>query len=230
LKLGTAERAAAIQMRGLDEASVRRWGDAVVEANRQIENSQRTIDAMDDFRDSAEDFLVDLPTKGKEAWRDFFEDLSTQLRRWAAKGVIEQLFGAQGTSGQGTTGGGWLGALVGAFTGSGGSNNATIFDGLWSGFASGGYTGNMPRNQVAGVVHGGEYVLNAQATQMLGPAFLDRLNRGQAPAAPATSQRPLGHADVHQTIIVQGKIDNRTAEQIAKQSGREITTAMRRNG
>src|SRR5690606_1218228 len=117
-KMGTAERAAAIQMRGLEADAVRKYGDAIVEANRQIEQSHELIDRMDDFRDIASDFLVDLPAKGKDAWRDFFDDLSAQLRRWAANGLVEQLFGARGTNGQGTAGGGWLGALFGGSTGS----------------------------------------------------------------------------------------------------------------
>ena len=46
------------------------------------------------------------------------------------------------------------------------------------GFKSGGYTGNMGRNQVAGVVHGQEYVLNADATRRVGRGTLDALNNG----------------------------------------------------
>lgn len=34
------------------------------------------------------------------------------------------------------------------------------------GFSSGGYTGNYGVNDVAGVVHGQEYVLNAMATKV----------------------------------------------------------------
>lgn len=46
------------------------------------------------------------------------------------------------------------------------------------GFKTGGYTGNVGTSQVAGVVHGQEYVLNAQATKRLGVDNLNRLNRG----------------------------------------------------
>lgn len=46
------------------------------------------------------------------------------------------------------------------------------------GFKDGGYTGNMGRNQVAGVVHGQEYVLNAEATKRVGRGTLDALNNG----------------------------------------------------
>jgi tape measure domain-containing protein len=51
---------------------------------------------------------------------------------------------------------------------------------LASGFAQGGYTGNGGLNQVAGVVHGKEYVLNAQATRSIGVRNLDRMNNGMA--------------------------------------------------
>ncbi|MDO4223594.1 MAG: hypothetical protein Q4D05_06175 [Acinetobacter sp.] len=46
------------------------------------------------------------------------------------------------------------------------------------GFATGGYTGNMGVNQVAGVVHGQEYVLNAQATKRIGVSNLNAMNNG----------------------------------------------------
>ena len=46
------------------------------------------------------------------------------------------------------------------------------------GFKTGGYTGNVGVNDIAGVVHGKEYVLNAQATKRIGTATLDRLNNG----------------------------------------------------
>ena len=47
-----------------------------------------------------------------------------------------------------------------------------------NGFYTGGYTGNVGRNQVAGVVHGQEYVLNAEATKRVGRGTLDALNNG----------------------------------------------------
>ena len=46
------------------------------------------------------------------------------------------------------------------------------------GFKSGGYTGNGGVNDVAGVVHGREYVLNAEATKRVGRGTLDALNNG----------------------------------------------------
>lgn len=46
------------------------------------------------------------------------------------------------------------------------------------GFATGGYTGNMGRADIAGVVHGQEYVLNASATKRIGVDTLNELNSG----------------------------------------------------
>lgn len=47
------------------------------------------------------------------------------------------------------------------------------------GFKTGGYTGNYSTNQVAGVVHGQEYVMNAKATKRIGVNNLERLSNGE---------------------------------------------------
>ena len=55
------------------------------------------------------------------------------------------------------------------------------------GFKSGGFTGNMGKNAVAGFVHGKEWVIPAEATASIRanqPGFLDRLNRDGAKALP----------------------------------------------
>lgn len=49
------------------------------------------------------------------------------------------------------------------------------------GFMAGGYTGSVPTSQVAGVVHGQEYVMNAQATAQNRPV-LEALNAGNSVA------------------------------------------------
>lgn len=47
------------------------------------------------------------------------------------------------------------------------------------GFKQGGYTGNMGTNSVAGVVHGQEYVFDAQATKRIGVDNLNAMRSGQ---------------------------------------------------
>ena len=48
-----------------------------------------------------------------------------------------------------------------------------------AGFETGGYTGSGGRKDVAGVVHGQEYVLNAAATKRVGVGTLDAINAGK---------------------------------------------------
>ncbi|VXC99282.1 tape measure protein [Sphingobacterium multivorum] len=64
--------------------------------------------------------------------------------------------------------------LIGAFF-TGGSSM------LIPGFASGGYTGNYGVNEAAGVVHGKEFVVNANATKQFRP-LLEQLNAGKVPS------------------------------------------------
>ncbi|MCL2632285.1 MAG: phage tail tape measure protein [Coriobacteriia bacterium] len=45
-------------------------------------------------------------------------------------------------------------------------------------FMSGGYTGNIPASQIAGVVHGREWVVPADMTAKYGLEFLDAINKG----------------------------------------------------
>lgn len=49
-----------------------------------------------------------------------------------------------------------------------------------NGFESGGYTGNVGTKEVAGVVHGQEFVINARATKQFRP-MLEEMNKGRLP-------------------------------------------------
>lgn len=66
------------------------------------------------------------------------------------------------------------------------ANVASIMKG---GFYEGGYTGNMGRTQVAGVVHGQEFVMNASATAR-NRATLEAMNRGQS-ISPQVATQPM---------------------------------------
>jgi len=58
------------------------------------------------------------------------------------------------------------------------------------GFKSGGYTGDMGTSSVAGVVHGKEFVVNAENTSRLGLDFLNALNSGKTPVVPSGNGAP----------------------------------------
>ena len=104
-----------------------------------------------------------------------------------ASGMFSGLFGKIGSifSGIGSTisnlfkgfnfssfGGGGGGFFSSLFSGIGGFFSS-IFGSL---FASGGYTGAGGKYTPAGIVHAGEYVINAASTRKLGLDFLNRLN------------------------------------------------------
>jgi hypothetical protein len=72
------------------------------------------------------------------------------------------------------------------------------FGGL-TGHSAGGYTGDKAANQVAGVVHGKEFVMNAGATRKWGIPFLEAMNAGTigsvASASGASSFGGMGSGD-----------------------------------
>lgn len=85
------------------------------------------------------------------------------------------------------------------------------------GFADGGYTGDLRRGDVAGVVHGKEFVLHADATQRY---------RGEAEAMNAGTYRPGGGGSVSVTIVDQ--TDGGTTFETRQLSESEIEVIVRR--
>lgn len=85
-------------------------------------------------------------------------------------------------------------------------------------FAWGGYTGGGGAGGVAGVVHGGEYVLNRQATQAIGVQNLDRMNRGGG------DTYRVGDIHIHGTS---GEMSRTIAEEIRDALPRAIRDATR---
>lgn len=69
------------------------------------------------------------------------------------------------------------------------------------GYASGGYTGNGGRNQVAGVVHKGEYVFDAGATNRIGVGNLAAMRNGALPRSMAGA----GGFAIQQTVHVDAR-------------------------
>ena len=88
------------------------------------------------------------------------------------------------------------------------------------GFATGGYTGNMGINQVAGVVHGQEYVLNAKATKRIGVGNLERLNRGDGIGG------HVNNISVNVTVNSDGSGDVQANHTMGKQLGYAIKLAV----
>ena len=70
------------------------------------------------------------------------------------------------------------------------------------GFAQGGYTGDMPASAVAGLVHGREFVMDADSTRRIGVANLEALRSGAAMLQRSKSSAP--QADTEESPLASG--------------------------
>lgn len=96
--------------------------------------------------------------------------------------LVAQITGVQLASPNplnGLTGGAWALAGAAALTAVLYGLVAAAKSAVAKGFKSGGYTGDLGVNDVAGVVHGGEYVINARATKR-NRSLLEHINSGRS--------------------------------------------------
>lgn len=84
-------------------------------------------------------------------------------------------------------------ASIGSFGGAAAIGLAAVIAALAAargGFEQGGYTGNMGKKEIAGVVHGKEFVMDAATTSRIGVANLEALRSGAAQVQQKTSTAP----------------------------------------
>ncbi|WP_064748164.1 phage tail length tape measure family protein [Lysobacter antibioticus] len=135
-KLAGASSAEIARLKGLEAEGYKKAAAAMQEQAAAAANP-KLVEGMDALRQAGYDFLVDLPRGGLDNWKDMLDNLTDMLTRWAAKGLIDQLFGGAGTTGAGTAGGDWIGRLFGGGSNSGGGWLSKIF-GSFTGMSSGG--------------------------------------------------------------------------------------------
>lgn len=114
------------------------------------ENQQVVVDGLEAMADA-----LSRVTDGWDAFKHAALDALKSVVQQLLRNQINQLFASL------------LPASVGA-------------SGGLPGFASGGFTGNIPAGRIAGVVHGREGVLNPRGMATLGVAALNALNRGMS--------------------------------------------------
>ncbi|WP_238908094.1 phage tail tape measure protein [Achromobacter ruhlandii] len=133
-----------------------------------------TRSAFTDAFKGAEDALVTFVTTGKLNFSDLANSIIADLARIAIRqSITGPLASALGSALSGWMGGGGAptaGQVAGATQG--------VNAGLPLSLSSGGYTGDEPRDKATAIVHGQEYVLNADTTARLGRGTLDALNAG----------------------------------------------------
>lgn len=147
----------------------------------------------------------------------------------------------QATAGA-TAASGWSLAALAASIGSFGSAAAIGLAAVvgvmaaFGGFRKGGYTGNVGVDEVAGVVHGKEYVFDAAATSRIGISNLENLRSGKGISSQysngggSTTIQSRGGSTINQTINVSGQVDNQTATQIARRTAKRQSIAEARLG
>lgn len=159
--------------------------------------AQQTADAFTNAFKGMEDALVNFAMTGKLDFKSLADSIIADIIRMQARAAVSGLFGG------GSSGSGLLGAIVsgvgGLFGGASAAANSTYSlasassysgGGLGLKLSEGGYTGDGGKYEPAGVVHRGEYVINAESTKRIGLGLLSRMNGyatgglvGVAPAA-----------------------------------------------
>lgn len=152
-----------ISREDMDGSGIRKKIDADLEQQqaKKDELAERGFNKQEAQIRSLATLYEDAFRGGSDAvWADFkqlgFRVLAEMLARWS----IMKLSGGGGDS-----------SIGGLFT----AATQSVL-----GFAEGGYTGSGPRNQVAGVVHRGEFVMPASAVERIGVPSLAALASGQS--------------------------------------------------
>lgn len=181
--------------------------------------AQQTADAFTNAFKGMEDALVSFAMTGKLDFKNLANSIIADLLRIQIRAQMSGLFGNLLGSVGGLLGGGWSAAGVqasGAVT-SGVSGWGSVVGSALPGLSlsSGGYTGDGGKYEPAGVVHRGEYVINAESTRRIGLGLLNRMNGyaegglvGGAPAAALSG--PSGLGGVQMILQPRIHIDSRT--------------------
>jgi lambda family phage tail tape measure protein len=189
--------------------------------------TKRMKDAYATVKDAVKGFLSTFTSaieQGKSLWQAFgaaaksvLDKIIDKIEDQLSTAITNALFSG-GKSASGGGGGGLFGGIIGAI-------------GSLLGFASGGYTGRGGASQVAGVVHGGEYVFSKRATDRIGVGNLDAIHsraRGYAAGghvatlprvqAPANDR---GSGDMNINVTVNGARGNQEIQTMVASGVRE---------
>lgn len=131
MKMTNAERAVAIQLRGLDAEAVAAYGDEIKQLNADIEANIQIAEGMDVVRDATRGLFSDLMDGSKsasEAFKDFVASILDGIAQIVARNLTEQLLGSFGSTGGGASGGG-LASLFGSFFGGARASGGPVYPG-----------------------------------------------------------------------------------------------------
>lgn len=208
---------------GLSAQAQAEWGDKIGKSIEELDAMRKQADFIDGVRHEFNNFFMDVFTGTKsikDAFTDLFDSIAAMITQKIVEGWLDKLFGNLGTTGSGTKGGDFFSSILGFFGFGGANANGNAFNGgSIVPFANGGVV-TAPQ---LFPMSGGRIGLRGEA----GPEAIMPLKRGPDGKL---GVRMHGGGVVSQTFVVQGRMDYRTADQVARQSGVEARRAITRSG
>ena len=168
------------------------------------------VEIMDTIRQASSTFIQDLVSGTMsvgDAFKKMFDDINAQIVKMIADRWIEQLFGAMGSTGGGSSGGGFL-ASIGSF--------------LFGGGRAGG--GNVAPNSMYKVNETGMEVITVS-----GQDYLMTGSKGGNVTPSHMVRHGGGSMSQVNNFILTGTVDKRTQEQISAKVGQKAQQAQSRN-
>lgn len=198
--LSPAAREQAEAMLGLANG----YATASAEADKLAEKQHNIREAADDFKSTAKStlsgFISDM-RQGKSA---------AEALEGALDKVIDKLIDVALNSAFDSKSGGGLSSIFSSLFGGGGSASFPTVPGVGL-YDKGGYTGNGGKFQPAGIVHKGEYVMDAEATKRIGVDNLRKLQGyaagGYVGSAPTLPSLGGSRGRDHQPVDVRISVD-----------------------
>lgn len=249
------QRALAVYQDGIAQrlAAEGNWANGAARAYENYADNAanvaaQTADLFTKAFQGMEDALVSFITTGKLDFNSLANSIVADITRIIVKQQLSNALGLAGGAGSGDGLMSIIGAGIGLFGGTSAvASTASALPGdaldnfiKLKGLSSGGYTGHGGKYEPKGVVHGGEFVINAASTKKLGLAYLNSLNGyanggyvGSTTPTAANPQQGGGQAQpqvLHVTVQMPAQGATReTALQFGRTAGRQMQVALRRN-
>lgn len=189
--------------------AVRAFEDYMAEAN---DVASRTAEAIDGVLNSLQGTFEEFFRTGKLDWKGFLDDINAELARFFSQQLVKQLLSSFG-------GGAQSGAMA-----SGGASSGIDWAGIIGSFFGGGRASGGP------VRKGRLYEVGERGPELLQSGGRNFMIPGRdGYVQPNSAMQPAG-GDLYQNIYLQGRIDRRSADQLAAESMRKQNLARRRTG
>jgi tape measure domain-containing protein len=159
------------------------YANASVAAEKLGESQDRSKQKAEEMRDFQKDLtrgIIDGFVQGKKA-ADIFADALSNIGNKLLDMSLDSIFAPAGNKSSGG-----IGSILGS-----------IF-----GFANGGFTGRGGKYDPAGIVHKGEYVMDAASTKRIGVDNLQAMQAGRMPTLPSIPRKSGGAVSVSVPIQI----------------------------